>query len=117
MPALSMHDVHLATGAEEPLGESGDAGQVGEVELVHLDAARSRPATSAAASGRRAGTTTPAPRLGKGAGRLQPDARIAARDDGEASRQVDAVEHLAGVRRGAEPGSDGVLRRWHVTEP
>ena len=48
-------------------------------------------------------------RVAEGAHRLDPDARVAAGDDGHLAAQVDAVGHLSGGRGGAEPGAEWSL--------
>ena len=86
--------------------------EVAEVELVDLDTVD---------AGQRLGRDVGPPgrhddvRAGPGerAGRLQPDAGVAAGDDGETAGEVDAGDHLGRGGLGAEAGPDGMLRRAH----
>ena len=82
IPALSIIRSIGPARRDEPVGEPGDAVEVAEVELVHLDAvdAGQRLLGDRRAAG---GHDDVGAGAGEGAGRLDADARVAAGDDGE----------------------------------
>lgn len=114
-PGVVDEDVDGAVRGEEPLGEGADAVQVAEVELVHLDTVE---------TGDRLLGDRPAPRrdddpgtgLGERAGRLQAEPRVAAGDDRQLPREVDAVEHVVRAAPEVESRTDLVLCSGHTAD-
>jgi hypothetical protein len=114
-PGVVDHHVDRAAGVQEVAGEGGDAVEVTEVEGGELDTLDpvERLLRRVRATG---GDDDVGAGGGQGAGRLEAESRVAARDDREAAGEVDAVQHLAGGGRRAESGSDRGLCRGHVLD-
>ncbi len=105
-------DVQRAAGIDEPGGEGVDRGRVEQVQPVDLDAFEPGQRGGGAAGVARPrddGRARPAER----AGGLQAEPGVTAGDDHVRTGQVDALEHLAGRRRGGEARTDGMLPMSH----
>lgn len=111
-PSVVDHDVDLATRGQEPLGETADAFEVGQVEVVGLD---TLDALDRLLSGRPSpgGDHDAGSGTRQSAGRLQTKSRVATGDDRGAAGQVDPAQDVVRGAPGTEARSDLVLRCRH----
>jgi len=109
IPALLMTRSTLRPEATKRSAKSADTLDVGEVELVHLHAVDAIDGLLSRRAPPR-GDDHVGAGAGERAGRLQTEARVAARDERDLAREVDAADHLARRRARAMAGSDRSLR-------
>ena len=112
-PGVGDQQINPPTRRQEPFGERGDTVEIAQIELVDLHTVDTcqRLGSRGGAAGRHHDTGAGAD---QGAGRLQPNARVAAGHHRQPASQIDAFEHVGGRRRGTEPGTDGALRGRHA---